>query len=57
LLERSRELRNIEVAVKQKERTLNNLKALNAKQEKDVQRVRQRDKLLKKDELMKNKLP
>ncbi|XP_044985561.1 structural maintenance of chromosomes protein 5 [Hordeum vulgare subsp. vulgare] len=57
LIERSRELRNIEVAVKQKEQTLNNLKALNAEQEKDVQRVRQRDKLLKKAELMKKKLP
>ncbi|KAI4975091.1 hypothetical protein ZWY2020_048698 [Hordeum vulgare] len=57
LLERSRELRNIEVAVKQKEQILNNLKALNAEQEKDVQRVRQRDKLLKKAELMKKKLP
>ncbi|KAE8792249.1 Calreticulin-3 [Hordeum vulgare] len=48
LIEWSRELRNIEVAIKQKEQTLNNLKALNAEQEKDVQRVRQRDKLLKK---------
>ncbi|KAE8779102.1 chaperone protein dnaJ 10-like [Hordeum vulgare] len=44
-------------AVKQKEQILNNLKALNAEQEKDVQRVRQRDKLLKKAELMKKKLP
>ncbi|KAI4976674.1 hypothetical protein ZWY2020_050281 [Hordeum vulgare] len=43
--------------VKQKEQILNNLKALNAEQEKDVQRVRQRDKLLKKAELMKKKLP
>jgi hypothetical protein len=34
--------------VKQKEQTLNNLKALNAEQEKDVERVRQRDTLLKK---------
>uniref|UniRef100_A0ACD5XP21 Uncharacterized protein n=1 Tax=Avena sativa TaxID=4498 RepID=A0ACD5XP21_AVESA len=57
LIERSRELRILEVTVKQKEQTLNNLKALNAEQEKDVQRVRQRDKLLKKAELMKKKLP
>ncbi|VAH23969.1 unnamed protein product [Triticum turgidum subsp. durum] len=57
LIEWSKELRNLEVAVKQKEQTLNNLKALNAEQEKDVQRVRQRDKLLKKAELMKKKLP
>jgi hypothetical protein len=35
-------------AVKQNEQTLSNLKALNAEQEKDVQRVRQRDTLLKK---------
>uniref|UniRef100_R7WDR8 Structural maintenance of chromosomes protein 5 n=1 Tax=Aegilops tauschii TaxID=37682 RepID=R7WDR8_AEGTA len=57
LIEWSKELRNLQVAVKQKEQTLNNLKALNAEQEKDVQRVRQRDKLLKKAELMKKKLP
>ncbi|CAM0872704.1 unnamed protein product [Alopecurus aequalis] len=57
LIERSKELRVLEVTVKQKEQTLNNLKALNAEQEKDVQRVQQRDKLLKKAELMKKKLP
>ncbi|KAF6986892.1 hypothetical protein CFC21_004594 [Triticum aestivum] len=57
LIEWSKELRILQVAVKQKEQTLNNLKALNAEQEKDVQRVRQRDKLLKKAELMKKKLP
>jgi hypothetical protein len=34
--------------VKQKEQTLNNLKALNAEQEKDAQRARQRDELMKK---------
>ncbi|KAI5016618.1 hypothetical protein ZWY2020_006469 [Hordeum vulgare] len=44
-------------AVKQKEKILNNLKALNAEQEKEVQRVRQRDKFPKKAELMKKKLP
>ncbi|XP_047090247.1 structural maintenance of chromosomes protein 5 [Lolium rigidum] len=57
LIERSKELRVLEVTVKQKEQTLNNLKALNAEQEKDVERVRQRDTLLKKAELMKKKLP
>lgn len=57
LIERSKELRTLEVAVKQMEQTLNNLKALNAEQEKDVERVRQRDKLLRKVELMKKKLP
>uniref|UniRef100_A0A0E0DVB5 Structural maintenance of chromosomes protein 5 n=1 Tax=Oryza meridionalis TaxID=40149 RepID=A0A0E0DVB5_9ORYZ len=57
LIDRSKELKILQVAVKQKEQTLNNLKALNAEQEKDVERVRQRDRLLKKAELMKKKLP
>ncbi|KAL5203163.1 hypothetical protein ABZP36_014115 [Zizania latifolia] len=57
LIERSKELKNLEVAVKQKEHTLNNLKTLNAELEKDVERVRQRDKLLRKAELMRKKLP
>ncbi|CAL5041228.1 unnamed protein product [Urochloa decumbens] len=57
LIERSKELKALEVALRQKEQTLNNLKALNAQQEKDVERVRLRDKLLKKAELMKKKLP
>uniref|UniRef100_A0A0D9WKM6 Structural maintenance of chromosomes protein 5 n=1 Tax=Leersia perrieri TaxID=77586 RepID=A0A0D9WKM6_9ORYZ len=57
LIDRSKELKNLEVAVKQKEQTLNNLKALNGELEKDVERVRQRDKLLRKAELMKKKLP
>uniref|UniRef100_A0A0D3GBP5 Structural maintenance of chromosomes protein 5 n=1 Tax=Oryza barthii TaxID=65489 RepID=A0A0D3GBP5_9ORYZ len=57
LIDRSKELKILQVAVKQKEQTLNNLKALNAELEKDVERVRQRDRLLKKAELMKKKLP
>ncbi|GJN39161.1 hypothetical protein PR202_gb28262 [Eleusine coracana subsp. coracana] len=57
LVNTSKELKALEVALKQKEQTLNNLKALNAEQEKDVERVRLRDKLLKKAELMKKKLP
>ncbi|TVU08593.1 hypothetical protein EJB05_42002, partial [Eragrostis curvula] len=57
LVDRSKELKALEVALKQKEQTLNNLKALNAEQEKDVERVRLRDKLLEKAELMKKKLP
>ncbi|KAK3131121.1 hypothetical protein QOZ80_6BG0502290 [Eleusine coracana subsp. coracana] len=57
LVNRSKELKALEVALKQKDQTLNNLKALNAEQEKDVERVRLRDKLLKKAELMKKKLP
>uniref|UniRef100_A0A0E0DVB4 Structural maintenance of chromosomes protein 5 n=1 Tax=Oryza meridionalis TaxID=40149 RepID=A0A0E0DVB4_9ORYZ len=51
LIDRSKELKILQVAVKQKEQTLNNLKALNAEQEKDVERVRQRDRLLKKKKL------
>ncbi|KAK8456053.1 hypothetical protein SEVIR_4G268800v4 [Setaria viridis] len=57
LVERSKELKALEVALKQKEQTLNNLKALNAEQEKDVERVRLRDNLLRKAELMRKKLP
>ncbi|XP_066376411.1 structural maintenance of chromosomes protein 5-like isoform X1 [Miscanthus floridulus] len=57
LVERSKELKALEVAITQKEKTLNNLKALNAEQEKDVERVRLRDNLLRKAELMKKKLP
>ncbi|XP_062229619.1 structural maintenance of chromosomes protein 5 [Phragmites australis] len=57
LVERSKELKALEVALKQNEQTLNNLKALNAEQEKDVERVRLREKLLRKAVLMKKKLP
>ncbi|KAL6654075.1 hypothetical protein ACP70R_007540 [Stipagrostis hirtigluma subsp. patula] len=57
LVERSKELKVLEVAGKQNEHTLNNLKALNAEQEKDVERVRLRDELMKKVELMKKLLP
>ncbi|KAF8687402.1 hypothetical protein HU200_043092 [Digitaria exilis] len=57
LVERSKELKALEVALKQKEHTLNNLKALNAEHEKDVERIRLRDNLLRKAELMKKKLP
>ncbi|KAG2613803.1 structural maintenance of chromosomes protein 5-like isoform X2 [Panicum virgatum] len=57
LVERSKQLKALEVALKQMEQTLNNLKALNAQQEKDVERVRLRDNLLRKAELMKKKLP
>uniref|UniRef100_A0A0E0L6N3 Structural maintenance of chromosomes protein 5 n=1 Tax=Oryza punctata TaxID=4537 RepID=A0A0E0L6N3_ORYPU len=51
LIDRSKDLKILQVAVKQKEKTLNNLKALNAELEKDVERVRQRDRLLKKKKL------
>ncbi|KAJ3669235.1 hypothetical protein LUZ60_011185 [Juncus effusus] len=57
LIERSRELKKLELAVKQNGDTLNQLKSLNAEQERDVKRVRQRKKLLEKVETMKKKLP
>ncbi|XP_015573871.1 structural maintenance of chromosomes protein 5 isoform X2 [Ricinus communis] len=57
LVEKSRELKNIEVAVERNGETLNQLKALNAELEKDVERVRQREELLEKVEWMKKKLP
>lgn len=57
LVEKSHELKRLEVTVKQNGETLNQLKALNAEQEKDVERVRQRNQLLRKAELMKKKLP
>ncbi|XP_074559308.1 structural maintenance of chromosomes protein 5 isoform X2 [Curcuma longa] len=48
---------NLTQTVKQNRETLNQLKAMNAEQERDVERVRQRQKLLKYVELMKKKLP
>eukprot|EP01018_Ginkgo_biloba_P038498 Gb_33241 [translate_table: standard] len=57
LIEKSRDLKKLEITVKQNEDTLNQLKALNAEQEKDVERVRQREQLLQKVDSMKTKLP
>ncbi|XP_020532841.1 structural maintenance of chromosomes protein 5 isoform X2 [Jatropha curcas] len=57
LVEKSHELKNIEVAVERNGETLDQLKALNAELEKDVERVRQREELLAKVESMKKKLP
>ncbi|KAF9596901.1 hypothetical protein IFM89_013949 [Coptis chinensis] len=57
LIEKSRELKRLELSVKQNGDTLNQLKALNAEQEKDVERVRQREQLLAKVESMRKKLP
>ncbi|XP_072953823.1 structural maintenance of chromosomes protein 5 isoform X1 [Typha angustifolia] len=57
LVEKSRELKKLELAVKQNGDTLNQLRALNAEQERDVERVRQREKLLAKVDLMRKKLP
>ncbi|KAF3774997.1 Structural maintenance of chromosomes protein 5 [Nymphaea thermarum] len=54
LVDKSRELKKLEVTVKQNSETLNQLKALNAEQEKDVERVRQREQLLVKQISMKN---
>ncbi|XP_020526897.1 structural maintenance of chromosomes protein 5 [Amborella trichopoda] len=57
LIDKSRDLKRLELTVKQMGDTLNQLKALNAEQEKDVKRVRQREQLLAKVESMKKKLP
>ncbi|XP_015881840.3 structural maintenance of chromosomes protein 5-like isoform X1 [Ziziphus jujuba] len=57
LIEKSKELKNIERAVEKNGETLNQLKALIAEQEKDVARVRQREELLAKAASMKKKLP
>ena len=57
LLEKSRELKRLEITVRQNEETLTKFKALNAEQEKDVEHVRQREKLLRKIESIKKKLP
>uniref|UniRef100_A0A6N2L232 Structural maintenance of chromosomes protein 5 n=1 Tax=Salix viminalis TaxID=40686 RepID=A0A6N2L232_SALVM len=57
LVDKSRELKTIEMAVTRNGETLNQLQVLNAELEKDVERVRQRKVLLKKAESMKKKLP
>ncbi|KAL4600946.1 hypothetical protein ACB092_11G236600 [Castanea dentata] len=57
LIEKSRELKNIQLSVERNGETLNQWKALNAELEKDVERVRQREELLTKVESMKKKLP
>ncbi|KAK6933847.1 RecF/RecN/SMC, N-terminal, partial [Dillenia turbinata] len=57
LVDKSYELKKLELTVKQNMETLNQLKALNVEQEKDVKRVHQREELLKKVESMKKKLP
>ncbi|KAF3437342.1 hypothetical protein FNV43_RR20095 [Rhamnella rubrinervis] len=57
LVEKSKELKNMERAVERNRETLNQLKALIAEQERDVARVRQREEFLKKAESMRKKLP
>ena len=57
LIKKSRELKRLEITVKQNEETLTKIKALNGEQEKDVERVREKKKLLRKIESIKKKLP
>lgn len=57
LIEKNDKLRSLEVTVRQHEAHLNELQALNAERERDVERVRQRNHLLKQAESLKKKLP
>ncbi|CAH8328118.1 unnamed protein product [Eruca vesicaria subsp. sativa] len=57
LVEKSRELKQLERAVEKNGETLSQLKELVDEQEKDVERVKQRELFLKKVESMKKKLP
>ncbi|KAL4341456.1 hypothetical protein GQ457_08G006080 [Hibiscus cannabinus] len=57
LVEKSRELKKYQKAVDTMGESLKQLISLNAEQEKDVERVRQRDELLEKVDSMKKKLP
>ncbi|CAG7879398.1 hypothetical protein BRARA_C00699 [Brassica rapa] len=57
LVEKSRELKQLERAVEKNGETLTQLKALVDEQEKDVERVKQRELLLTKVDSMKKKLP
>ncbi|CAN8300073.1 unnamed protein product [Cochlearia groenlandica] len=57
LVEKSRELKQLERAVETNGKTLTQLKALVDEQEKDVERVRQRELFLTKVDSMKKKLP
>ncbi|CAK9152288.1 unnamed protein product [Ilex paraguariensis] len=57
LVDKSRKLKDLERVVETNRKSLDQLKALNAEQERDVERVRQREELLEKAEFMKKKLP
>ncbi|CAA2952068.1 structural maintenance of chromosomes 5 [Olea europaea subsp. europaea] len=57
LIVKSQELKKFERAVESNRGSLDQLKAVNAELEKDVERVRQREELLAKAESMKKKLP
>ncbi|XP_047337707.1 structural maintenance of chromosomes protein 5 [Impatiens glandulifera] len=57
LIDKSSDLKKLERAIQRNKEYLDQLKALNAEQERDVKRVRQREELLEKVESMKKKLP
>lgn len=57
LVDKSNELKKLERTIQRNKEYLYQLKALNAEQERDVERVRQREELLEKVESMKKKLP
>ncbi|XP_057496428.1 structural maintenance of chromosomes protein 5 isoform X2 [Actinidia eriantha] len=57
LIDKSGELKKLERTVQRNGEYLGQLKSLNAEQERDVERVRQREELLAKVESMKKKLP
>ncbi|XP_048134577.1 structural maintenance of chromosomes protein 5 isoform X3 [Rhodamnia argentea] len=57
LIQKSNDLKIIERSLERNGETLDQLKSLNAEQEKDVKRVRQREALLEKAKVMKKKLP
>ncbi|XP_047983367.1 structural maintenance of chromosomes protein 5 [Salvia hispanica] len=57
LIEKSKELKKCERAVESNRGSLNQLTAMNAELERDVERVRQREDLLAKADSMKKKLP
>ncbi|KAH7851079.1 hypothetical protein Vadar_007020 [Vaccinium darrowii] len=57
LVDKSGELKKLERNIQRNGEYLNQLKLLNSEQERDVERVRQREELLEKAESMKKKLP
>ncbi|GAB2216841.1 hypothetical protein Droror1_Dr00024621 [Drosera rotundifolia] len=57
LVEKSREIGRLQNAVEQIRGSLNQEKLLNAEKERDVERIRQREEILAKVDLMKKKLP
>lgn len=57
LVDKSGELKKLERNIQRNGEYLNQLKLLNSEQERDVERVRQREELLEKVESMKKKLP